>query len=118
MKINTALCLIGITMFSCIAHANTNTFYGYCIASFPGKEDRQVTNTFFIGEMRYNHNDISDINRSFVSYIREKEGSVDGAACFTEKTEQEIKSVREKAIQQNRDLGRIVETINWTYHGT
>lgn len=111
MKINTALCLLGITMFSGIAHANDN--YGFCIASFSEKENRQVTNTFFVEDPLNTYK----MHPVFASYIRQKEGSVDGAFCMFDKTKQGIEEKRSKAIQQNRELGRVVETINWSYKG-
>jgi hypothetical protein len=111
MKINTALCLLGITMFSGTVYANNN--YGFCIASFYDKGDRQVTNTFFVEDPLNTYK----IDPVFASYIRQKEGSVDGAFCRFDKTKQGIEEQRNKAIQQNRELGRVVEIINWSFNG-
>ena len=111
-----AMVLLGMTLVSGVAQANSNVFYTYCGASINYETKESVVSPVFrFDTTAYTYD--SDVNRSFTSYIRKTYGTVDYIFCKSNKSQQNAENERNKDVQNIKNLGRIINTIQWSYRG-
>lgn len=111
-----AMVLLGMTLVSGVAQANSNVFYTYCGASINYETKESVVSPVFRFDTKVYTYD-SDVNRSFTSYIRKTYGTVDYIFCKNNKSQQNAEIERNKDVQNIKNLGRIINTIQWSYRG-